>query len=107
MIQISDVVIKDVPFKRVTVVTDSVVGCQIFKEAVTPLLNRKDNLIVDLNNILGTSVVNVLHGVYKKVNEYNGKIFIVAEDLEIRELLRLLHVDSFIPIYHTEKEINF
>lgn len=105
-IEISDLKIKTIPFKKVTVINDSVIGCQVFKEAVRPLLDKKHNLILDLNNLLGTSVANVLLGTYRKVKEYNGKIYIIVKDPEIKELLQLLHIDSFIPIFQEETEIR-
>lgn len=104
MIFISDIIVKGVPFKKVTVNNETISTCQDFKDLTERFVKEKKYyFLIELNSLLGTSIVRILHDIEKQVRNYGCRVYVIADDQSIRELLFLVQVDRIVPIFCSEE----
>ncbi|MBD3317355.1 MAG: STAS domain-containing protein [Chitinivibrionales bacterium] len=83
------------------------VSTSVLDEALSDLIRQGvHNFVFNLERTtyLDSSGISIFIHCLCDVQENNGSIYIIAEENDVREVLRLVGIDRLIKVYGTEKE---
>jgi anti-sigma B factor antagonist len=83
------------------------VSTSILDETISDLIQEGNHHFVfnlERTTYLDSSGISIFIHCLCDVQENNGSIYIIAEENDVREVLRLVGIDRLIKVYGTEKE---